>query len=333
MRKQLLTGTHYEVGTALGESLDLSVLPPYPPSANRLARRCRELVAGLYPPALEKLQGIIDASGLSAELVENHYFVKGMPVQGCASFVVLPGGCSDGAPLVARAYHWLLSDRRWCVLRETHVKGTFASLSYTHHWVGLTDVMNEKGLYCGVFGLPGESSRKAAVQWHTIVDMVMETCGRVPEAVKLMASVPHFRCLGYILADAEGNAAVVEADPEKVYVRSPSRDMVAATNHYICKDIALQNRPRSVRVYKRVIQLLEACHDKVTVEDAWRILADHESGICRGEHDPAKVSPDSFGTLYALVARPQGRGLVVSPGHPCKTEYVQATFEGSEVGS
>jgi len=333
MRNQLLTGTHYQVGTALAETLHQLALPQYPPSAKRLAKRCRELVAGLYPPALEKLQGIIDAAGLPKELIENHYFIKGMPVPGCAGFAVLPGGCSDGAPLVARAYHWLLSDRRWCVLRETHIKGTFASLSYTHHWVGLTDVMNEKGLYCGVFGLPGESSRKPAVQWHTIVDMVMETCKSVSEAVELMSSLAHFRCLGYLLADAQGNAAVVEADPEKVYVRPPSGQIIAATNHYLCKDIASQNRPRSVRVYERVIQLLEACHDEVSVEDAWRILADHESGICRGEHDPARVTADSWGTLYALVARPQGRQFEVSPGHPCKTDYVQASFEGSEAAS
>lgn len=98
-------------------------------------------------------------------------------------------------------------------------------------------------------------------------------------------------------------------------------------------DIPSQKRLRSVRVYARVTELLGDCPDKISSEDAKRILADHEGKICRGEHDPAKVSGDSWGTLYALIARPHSKRLEISPGHPCRARYVQASFRKCEAGS
>ncbi len=331
MRQQRFRGTHYEVGKALGATLEQLEIPRYSSSRDALVRGCRDLLARLYPPALQQLEGIIDGASLPGDLLEKHYFLKGISDLGCAGFVILPERTRDGEPLVGRAYHWLLADRKWLRLRRTHITGTYATLACTHHWIGLPDCINERGLYCGIFALPGESSKMPALQWHVIVDMVMETCDNTKSAVELILKVPHFRCLGYLLADAEGNAAVLEADPENVQVRGPQAGVIAATNHYLLKDLGTQHRYHSVNRYKRLKELINTAPKSIDMDYAKRILANHEADICQGEHDPVRIDPaSSWGTLYALLAHPAGAVLEISPGHPCITPYEQVGFEGTE---
>ena len=320
MRRQLLSGTHFEVGRQLGERMRDFERPHYGAADLRFAEECARLVESLYPEALEKLRGVVAGSGLDPEQFRCHFLTKGSAVAACVGVAVGPERSLTGEPLVGRNYHWPLSDRRWCELRRVEVRGELPHLGYTHHWGGLTDVLNSAGLYVAIFSLPQVPRRGAGLQWHVIIDYLVQRCRTTPEAREFLTAVPHLRSFSYLVADAAGRAAVAEAAPTGVAVRGPEAGFLVATNH------RLLGQPGPARERSRV--LYEALAGRLRRRDRWDweglrgLMAEHELGVCVGDHTGES---SAWGTLYAALLRPASQEFAVCPGFPCREPFQRVT--------
>ncbi len=330
LRTQVHSGTAYEIGAARGRGLKGLPVPRATAEEVAFARACAEVAKGVFPPALDTFRGMADASGLEGEDFLAYYFARREGVlRGCTMFAVVPPVTEDGGVIVGRNYDWVYSDLKWCEVRGIRQTGAFPTLGYTHHWAGLPDALNGEGLFVAIASLPRRPPGRPGLQWNLIVDAMMATCRTVREAEAVLTSVSHLRAMSYLVADASGDAAVVEAGPGGVTVRRGADGFVVATNHEVGGADPSERGERSHRRYVRVEEALRAHGGRVDEGVVKAVLSDHENQVCSGTHAhqaEAFHRGEGWGTIWSSICRPDLRTLLVAPGHPCEMAYERVDF-------
>jgi hypothetical protein len=138
-----------------------------------------------------------------------------------------------------------------------------------------------------------------------IVRMVLDQCGTTAEAVALLRALPHAMQYNYSLMDAGGVAAVVEAVPGSVAVRTGA--WLACTNHFQSPLLRPLNR-RAAHSQARLPPLEAWAARGLPAEAMFTALNRSTSpafhhGYRRGA-----------GTLHTLVAEPGKRRLLIGIG-------------------
>ncbi|MCK4284058.1 MAG: hypothetical protein KAX44_07050 [Candidatus Brocadiae bacterium] len=352
IREVVFEGGHFERGVQRGRRLrgtlvlpDLSALPP------RFVQECRDAAGALHPPALEEFEGLVCGGGFDRDRMTAYYFARlESRLGGCTMFAAAPQCRSEGSgPVVGRNYDWAVEDLRWCELHRYRPTEGLRRIGYTHHWAGCPDVLNERGLYVAIASLPGTSGgpQPPGVQWSILVEMMSERCGTVAEALGVCGRVRHLRPMSYLIADASGDAAIVEATPWEVRVRRPRDGFVVAANvaqggellathtvrsvGYALPEPAGPGREADVRVagraerrVARATRLLRQEMPAVSEESARRILTDHRAPICTGDHRRADGAP--WATIWSGICTPADGRFQIAPGLPCRHDYRTFTF-------
>jgi len=345
IREVVFEGGPFERGLQRGRRLretltlpDLSALPW------DFVEGCRAAAEAAYPASVQEFEGIVRGGGFDRERLMAYYFARlESRVGGCTMFAVVPECCDGRAgPIVGRNYDWAVEDLRWCELHRYRPTASLQRVGYTHHWAGCPDSVNETGLCIAIASLPVARDGELApgVQWSILVDMISECCVTADEAVEVCAGVRHLRPVSYLFADAAGAAAVVEATPREVRVRSPKDGFVVAANVVQGGErlsTNLDDRPafslpvvprqgeaagvteRGRRRVQRAAEMLRAALPDVSEEDVRRILEDHEAPICTGDHGREDGAP--WGTIWSGVCLPAEGKLRIAPGLPCRQAY------------
>jgi hypothetical protein len=302
--------------------------PAATPEQVEFALACLELLRDVYHPLVGEIDGMLETSGLARDDLLAYYFARHTPLSACTAFALLPPITREEITLVGRNYDWDASDRVWCEARDVIPESGLETLAYTHHWVGGPDAMNDVGLFVAISSLgPPEPVTGPGLQWNLIVDVVTYTCATVEEAVEVITGVPHLRPLCYLLADAEGEAAVVEARPSGTQVRRPEGDVLIATNCVVAGQVDTEVECRR---YQRVAELVSESPGTLDVGNVKRILSDHEAMICRGDHgktEAERAAAGEFQTLWSVIAVPQIAAFMVAPGLPCRTPHQLIPFQ------
>jgi predicted choloylglycine hydrolase len=330
---RILQGSYYEVGLQLGASMTSLQLPEPADEALNFALECEALLAQIYPPLLQKVEGMIEGSALSRRAFEASFYASHFsPSMGCTNLVVLPPLMAADALIVGVNYDWYYYSRQWREIRETRSQSALPSLEVTHHWAGSPDGVNEAGLGVFLSVLPEEKIIGPGLAWHLVTDILLDTCHDVAEACRFVTSVPHLGAFNYLITDASGRAVVAEALPGGVTLREPEDGFIVATNHLPGREAPEQElsenesrrQRRSLERYARATETLGNLERPATEADIKDLLCDHETPICRGNHDPVE-GDDSFdnvfGTIWSLISRPVDRTLQVAWGHPCRSAY------------
>ncbi|MFQ5945480.1 MAG: C45 family autoproteolytic acyltransferase/hydrolase [Anaerolineae bacterium] len=331
--KSRLAGSQFEIGRELGARLTGLEVPEATTAQIRFADRCRAMLAEVYPPLIERYEGMVEAGAVSERDFRGLYFGRGGPLEvGCTQFAVLRGRSADGRSLVGRNYDWFYGALPWREVRTVEPASGFSALTVTHHWAGSPDAVNEQGLIMLLAALPDEEPTGPGLQWHMVIDLVMETCSTVAEAAERIGSVSHLRGFNYLLADGDGDALVVEATPDGVGVREPEEDLLVATNHLPGQDWDATGRGErevlrhrfSLERYKSAWEGLGSDGTPLNEGAAQSLLRDHTGGICRGDHAGAPRRGGfhtEFGTLWSLIYRQGEPRLLLAGGHPCIAAY------------
>jgi hypothetical protein len=332
-------------GRMLRDTLRVPDLPSLPPD---FVAACRAAALELHPLAEAEFDGLVRGGAFDRARMEAYYFARlESRLGGCTMLGVGPerregarGRAARCGPLTGRNYDWAVSDLRWCRLERYEPPGGARRIGYTHHWAGCPDVLSERGLYVAIASLPAEPVRAAGVQWSILVDALSEGCATVAEAVAVCARVRHLRPMSYLLADASGALAVVEATPGAVRVRRPEGGVVLAANgplggELLAEHLDAEYEPlgppedalarektieRSARRIVRARDMLSCAGATITDGAVRRILADHEAPICTGDH----LAPDGgrWGTIWSGLCKPAKGAFAIAPGRPCVTDYV-----------
>ncbi|MHC5034573.1 MAG: C45 family autoproteolytic acyltransferase/hydrolase [Planctomycetota bacterium] len=352
IREVEFRGTHFERGLQRGLRLkDTLVIPDASALPDWFIERCRAAAQELYPPALEEFEGLVRGGGFERDPLAAYYFARlESRLGGCTMFAVAPA-CRDAGrgPIVGRNYDWAVSDLSWCELHRYYPDQGLRRIGYTHHWAGCPDALNERGLYLAIASLPPEPVRRPGVQWSILAEMVSESCTSVAQAVDVCARAVHLRPMSYLLADASGDAAVVEATPRRVSVRRPEEGLIVAANaarggevlampvqggdtRVLPEPVGPPRGPddgqadsRSARRIQRALELLREQSPGISDAHIRRILADHEAPICTGDHEDADGAP--WGTIWSGICAPAEGTFAIAPGLPCRHDCQTFTLD------
>jgi len=343
IRETTFTGGHYQRGLARGQRLRDSLRVPEVGLPQKFIDACMQAAGGLYSPCIEEFEGLVRGGGFDRQRMKAYYFARlESRLGGCTMFAVeSPYHLAGNGPLVGRNYDWAVGDLRWCELQRYETDAGMRRIGYTHHWAGCPDVLNEAGLYVAIASLPPEPVTLPGVQWSILVDAISETCATVAQAVAVCSRVRHLRPMSYLLADAAGGVAVVEATPTEVRLRGAAGGLVVAANAaqggkpvagqeathtgYALPTPVGGERVRhadsepSRRRTARAAEMLRACMPNITEATVRDVLRDHHAPICTGDHDDPDGAP--WGTIWSGVCRPADGAFAIAPGLPCRHDY------------
>lgn len=119
-------------------------------------------------------------------------------------------------------------------------------------------------------------------------------------------ALPHGLGFNYSLADATGEAAVVEAAPAALAVRQG--EGLACTNHFQTPALQPYNRRATGRSRRRLPPLEAWAARGLSAEALFRAFNDSTSPACHHAYGKG------FGTLHTLVCEPASRTMLIGIG-------------------
>jgi hypothetical protein len=338
-----LRGTHYVLGQAQGRQTERFVVPAWWPAPPPLAfaEACAQQIAEAHAPLLDELRGYAEAQELPYEDVLRGVCRRSMrlraapgpgparyPEGGCSSLAVVS---ADGHVRVGRNYdfHPVQRVRQRLRLRPTHGRPTLGTRGSVPG--GRYDGVNDAGLFvCLHVALSDEPAEaRPGIPFHLLPRMVLETCADTGAAVDLLTRVRHLHAFNYLIADAHGDLAVVEAHPEAVRVAAWDEPVAAATNHYRHPEMRRYQRGRKLTHSERRLAHLQAQGARLRASSGQAgdgalaaAMRDHASGVCghAGGHT----------TLWSLTADLTARRIAYARGAPCETPAEPVAWPGEE---
>jgi len=253
--------------------------------------------AAFAPAVWEEIAGIADGLAIPMERAVLRFGNAGMrpPTGGCSA--VMTGG------IYGRNYDFKprYYDAQFSLV---HAKGSYASIGASAILTGRLDGMNEHGLVAGLH-LVRTSPRRPGLSCVVIVRSILDQCATTAEAVALLRRIPHAMLYNYSLLDADGVAAVVEAVPGCVAVRTGA--WLACTSHFQSPLLRPLNR-RAAHSQQRLPPLQAWAAQGLTAEAMFATLNRSASpafhhGYLRGA-----------GTLHTIVAEPVKKRLLIGVG-------------------
>jgi predicted choloylglycine hydrolase len=251
-----------------------------------------------FSPALwEEIGGISEGLGIPTERAVLSFGNDGLrpPIGACSAIMAADvyGRNYDFRP---RSY-----GARFALVQAT---GSYASVGSSELLTGRLDGMNQHGLTIGLH-LVRARPRFPGLSCVLIVRIILDQCATTAEATAMLRSLPHAMQYNYSLLDARGVAAVVEAVPGSVAVRTGG--WLACTNHFQSPLLRPLNR-RAAHSQQRLGPLEAWAAQSPRAEALFAALNRSTSpafhhGYLRGA-----------GTLHTIVAEPAKKRLLIGIG-------------------
>lgn len=147
----------------------------------------------------------------------------------CSGAAIRGAASKDGRVIHARVLDYMrdigLQDNSTIFVFIPKDRNAWISVSYSG-FVGTVTAMNEKGLAIGEMGGAGEG-KWDGLPMAFLMRRICEECSTVDEAIELMKSGPLTCDYYYVISDAQGNMAAIEAIAESevpVYVIRPGQE-------------------------------------------------------------------------------------------------------------
>jgi len=318
MRRFILQGTYYELGWNLGHKLQAMKfrIPGISAERHEFYRECEAEVERSFPEIVEWMQGLSDGMNVDRDAAAAFILTAGVGAHGCTVFASTR--TKTGEPIVGRNFDASYSSAPYCWIYMMSPNSGLKSLANSET-IGMSDDgVNEAGLFVGVTCVATEVKPGAHVS--LLVRGVLEKCFTVEEGIHYLLDSTPLEGANYLLADASGKMAVVEASPNASRVRWPIDDWIVTTNHFVHPEMQSQEKlsgrwaDSEIRLREISNQLMKA--EIVTVEMCKNILSSHDHSICCHEDE------EQIGTLWSLVATPRSRRFLLASGHPCSKPYI-----------
>lgn len=286
-------------------------------------REAADYLAGLFPDVVEEIRGIAEGAGISfdrAFAFNNRGILDQSPKEACSHVAVM----RDGEVVVGMNKDVTSPDvSSYFVKRVLPAKG-YAFLGYGHVGRVWGYGVNEKGLCAaGTAAFPARARCVfPSVGLYLVGPVALNTCASAREAIELVMGLESVSESGNILfADEGGDAAVVEASPERKIVRRPENGVVYSTNFFASGKIEhssdeaylAETRAR----FEHIASLVKQFGSR-GVDGMKRVLSAHADtgGVCR--HGPTGDK-----TAFSWIADAGERWFLISPGPPCSTQHAE----------
>lgn len=307
-----------------------------------LAEACLEAHRAYAPDLVTELEGMARATDLSlAELVIVGGFtdfidtvaatgpsavLETAAVDDCTAFLVPGARMADGAAAFGQTWDMHEDSTEHVVMLRGRPKDAPDFLTFTTAGALAMIGMNEAGLSVGINNLMSADGR-TGVTWPFVVREMLKA-EDLEGALAALARAPLAGGHNYLVLDASGAGANVEAMPTASHVVRLGERAVAHTNHNLDAGTKAVERPRepsSQASSETRLADAERLLDRqgLTVEDLQSVTR-HTGTICyRGS------APKYVGTCGGVVARPRTRELWAVKGLPSEGAYERFAFEAT----
>ncbi len=331
MHEYELAGDNYEMGRRNAVLLKRAGYPAQQAVTEgqlRFARECEEVVGAYAPWLLEEIRGVEDAGLFDPGVV------KVLPLTlytdpGCSAVAVSGEHTRDGKPLFGRNYDFFASFGKYSCLYRTRPEGKLAHIGCSDQWVGRHDGLNEAGLAIGHSGPPGREQRPGFVITLAI-RAVLDTCRTAEEAASFLERIPHLGNTAYLLADAAGRIAAVDASPDEVRTTWFQDGFGFLANRYASEEMAMytpyEEVSRSCTRARNIRQWYEV-RPSAGIDTGYmqRVMSHPGEGVCAcaGETED---SQDPVVTLWSWTAALGDSAIQLAKGTPYETPYEPAAL-------
>ncbi|WP_164985002.1 C45 family peptidase [Ammoniphilus sp. CFH 90114] len=305
-----------------------SVLMPVPSISDTQLKETVTLLNDYCPGVTDEIHSFCEEMKVPpSQLI---YMMSTYLTPGCSLGAVLPKKTKNAHTLVLRNYDLspMLADFRLC---DTQVVGKYHHIGFSASWFGRTEGINQEGL-CVTFascGMPTGNypgMKKPAMkglQFWAIVRSLLEQCKNVSEALALVNEMPTSSNMNLLIADASGQASLVETLDGSKVVRSAhveEKGYLIATNHAHIPEIASLEQGRlkqSVQRYQVLNELLENQSEFMKGDLKEIMQLEYPKGLAVHNYD------EFFGTIHSIVFDLNDRTLDLCFGSPVHNDWIQ----------
>ncbi|MGE8035568.1 C45 family autoproteolytic acyltransferase/hydolase [Lysinibacillus sp. NPDC093692] len=277
-----------------------------------------------YCPSLNKeLEGFAEGFGYKPEQLhfyQNAWLIPG----GCSLGAILPGKMADGKTYVIRNYDLSPSISDMC-LCTTVVEGKYTHTGFSVSTFGRSEGLNEKGL-CVAYASCGMPIGKypgmrppvvPGFQFMVIVRALLENCKNVEEAIYMVNNMPVGTNMNLLIADANGDAALIGTYDGIKEVKRAELDYLIATNHGLFSSIQ-KMEPGKLEHSQLRYDILEGKlkeSGKRSVNEIQELLfTEFPKGLSVHNYN------ESFGTVHSIMFNLTDLQLEFSFGSPLQNQ-------------
>lgn len=325
-----LTGTSEAMGRQYAAQLDerglsLAEASPEtldPPEERReLARECARHLDEHAPHLLDELRGIAAETGVESERVEAVPLALDARA-GCSLVAVSGDHTESGNALFARNHDFYPSFRDFATRYRTDPADGLASVGCSCVYVGRCDGVNEAGLAIGFAEVPPHEF-EPGLTWQLAIRAVLDTCHSVDEAVSFLESIPHATNVNFLVVDAAGDVALVEASPERVTATRPGDALVSVTREFHTASMreAYQSTDRTPADCERrrtVRAWFDERNGPITPADLQTAMGDPDAGMCWPLDERGN---DPRSTIWSWVIDPADGAGYLAEDSPVEVSY------------
>ncbi len=317
MHMYRLAGTYRQIGLEYGLQLRAERVPLMPTSRTRLefAVACEPFVRECAPELFDEIDGMAEGSGYDVQRLT--MIALGLNAHpGCSIAAVAGSQTADGQTLFGRNHDWYQASGQHATFLEIRPDGAIPSLGCNDGTIGRFDGINAAGVAIGITAVEGGRDHPG-VMFPLAARIVLDRCRTTAEAVDLLQRLRHARSINFLVADASGDLAALEAVPGRVGVIRSDKGFLAVTNQFQSDEMAryekVSHRPPTS--YRRLCTLREwfaARQGPLTRADLEAVLSTPTPrGVCAVPRTRRGV-----GTVWSWTAR-LGDGVIhLSDGEP-----------------
>jgi len=322
-------GGHYEIGYRYGASLAkrgqrLLEHVPFPITQERLdfARSCIPAYREWFPEILEEIKGLAegqqcDPAAMRAVLFSMYAMP---PVCHCSCFAA----ANDEHILLCRNSDFLTELEKLNTNMIYHFTDGFYSFTgNTTAFIEVEDGVNEYGLAVGLTSVYPVTVRPG-LNAGMLLRFFLEKCRTAEEVICWIQRLPISSAQTITVADAGGDAAVIECDSERTAILSPSaeRPFVCATNVFHSLEMsAAQNSDidnwQAEERYGTLIRTLGKSGSKVSLQSAKDLLSGKAGFLC--QYDRAAGKDTVWSVIYDL----KEKAIYRAEGNPGRKGFVK----------
>jgi predicted choloylglycine hydrolase len=331
MHMYRLEGSYRAIGAEYGMLLRANRVPVPPLSATRrkFTEACEVHVREHAPELLDEIEGLAEGSGYDIERLKAVALV--MNARPACSMVAVSGQhTTDGQPLIGRNHDWFYAAIYAVALCETYPQGALASIGVNDAYVGRMDGINAAGLGIGITAVMGGRDHPG-IMFNIATRIVLDRCRSTTEAVEFLQAIRHARTINFLVADASGEIAIVEAAPGHVHVTRSENGFAAITNQFQSDAMAHHERlrrrpPTSYRRLRALHEWFAGRQIPISASNMQGILSmPYPRGVCAL---PSKRRT-GLQTLWSWTAALGTHEIAFAPGSPIEAAYRAHALSGS----
>ena len=315
-------GCHYDIGLKLGrllkkKNIDFDKLIDLNKFQKDFGYRSQIIFSKIFPEVCDEILGLTNGVNYPYEEFASWLLCMGCcyDPKGCTAFCfiyndnVFYGRNNDLPPFLKRVSASALYD----------LKNGHSFIGNTSSMINFEEGLNEYGLAVAMkFLVP--TMIVPGINSVFLVRYLLEKCATTNEALDALRDLPIASACNIVLVDKNGDMAVAECTPKKVFIRKPAsnENFIVAANHFVSEEMSCYNASlifSSDRRYQTAYNALKNIDYINGIEQAKSILSGKHGFMCQYH----KVL--NFETIWSSVFDISNNKIYRAEGNPLRTGY------------